>query len=63
MNIEFHSAAVHSANAFDHDQLTAGRGLFLFLQYHMLQQVLAAFAYTVQKGRFVPAYFLSTFSN
>lgn len=30
INAEFHSAATRSANAFDHDQLTAGRGLFLF---------------------------------
>ena len=30
MNAEFHSAAARSANALDHDQLTAARGLFLF---------------------------------
>lgn len=29
MNAEFHSAAARSTNAFDQDQLTAGRGLFL----------------------------------
>ena len=29
MNAEFHSAAVRPMDAFDHDQLTAGRGLFL----------------------------------
>ena len=28
MNAEFHSAAARSANALDHDRLTAGRGLF-----------------------------------
>ena len=30
LNTEFHSVATRSANAFDQDQLTAGRGLFLF---------------------------------
>ena len=30
LNTEFHSVAARSANAFDQDQLTAGRGLFLF---------------------------------
>ena len=30
LNAEFHSAAARSANAYDQDQLTAGRGLFLF---------------------------------
>ena len=30
MNAEFHSTAARSANALDHDQLTAARGLFLF---------------------------------
>lgn len=30
MNAEFHSAAARSANALDHDQLIAVRGLFLF---------------------------------
>ena len=30
MNAEFHSAAARPMDAFDHDQLTAGRGLFLF---------------------------------
>ena len=29
LNTEFHSVAARSANAFDQDQLTAGRGLFL----------------------------------
>ena len=29
MNAEFHSAATRPMDAFDHDQLTAGRGLFL----------------------------------
>ena len=28
LNTEFHSVAARSANAFDHDRLTAGRGLF-----------------------------------
>ena len=28
LNAEFHSAAARSANALDHDRLTAGRGLF-----------------------------------
>ena len=28
MNAEFHSAAARPMDAFDHDQLTAGRGLF-----------------------------------
>ena len=31
LNAEFHSAAARSANALDHDRLTAGRGLFLVL--------------------------------
>ena len=31
MNAEFHSAAARSTNAFDHAQLIAVRGLFLFL--------------------------------
>ena len=31
LNAEFHSAAARSANAYDQDQLTAGRGLFLVL--------------------------------
>ena len=35
LNTEFHSVAARSANAFDQDQLTAGRGLFLF-QYPVL---------------------------
>ena len=30
VNAEFHSAAARSTNAFDHDQLIAGRGLFPF---------------------------------
>ena len=30
LNAEFHSAAARSTNAFDHDQLIAGRGLFPF---------------------------------
>jgi len=30
LNTEFHSVAARSANAFDRDQLTAGRSLFLF---------------------------------
>ena len=30
LNTEFHSVDTRSANAFDQDQLTAGRGLFLF---------------------------------
>ena len=30
MNAEFHSAAARPMDAFDHDQLTAGRGPFLF---------------------------------
>ena len=30
LNTEFHSVAARSANAFDQNQLTAGRGLFLF---------------------------------
>ena len=30
MNAEFHSAAARPMDAFDHDPLTAGRGLFLF---------------------------------
>ena len=29
LNAEFHSAAVRPMDAFDHDQLTGGRGLFL----------------------------------
>ena len=32
MNAEFHSAAARPMDAFDHDQLTAGRGLFLFVR-------------------------------
>ena len=31
MNVEFHSAAARPMDAFDHDQLTAGHGLFLVL--------------------------------
>ena len=30
MNAEFYSAAARPMDAFDHDQFTAGRGLFLF---------------------------------
>ena len=33
LNAEFHSAAARSANAYDQDQLTAGRGLFLFRRH------------------------------
>ena len=32
MNAEFYSAAARPMDAFDHDQLTAGRGLFLFVR-------------------------------
>ena len=32
MNAEFHSAAARPMDAFEHDQLTAGRGLFLFVR-------------------------------
>lgn len=32
MNAEFYSAAARPMDAFDHDQRTAGRGLFLFVR-------------------------------
>ena len=35
LNTEFHSVAARSANAFDQDQLIAGRGLFLLSLIHI----------------------------